>query len=293
MESNTMHRHVVARCACALAIAIAAVALLRTASAQTVTTQIDLTGSWLPLSTEDVSNDTYPVDYMALPLSDEGRVRALSYNESQLSMIDRQCEGRPVWYFVQGPFGFTLWRNTDPTKGQATSYTIGAWENRLPMTIWMDGRPQPSKYAEHSRAGFTTGRWEGNTLVATTTNMKASYIRKNGPPMSDHATVTTRYFRHGDLLTVLLVIEDPYYLAEPYTITKTFERSPTEITTVGPPCISTFEGTALDAPTPHWNPDKNPFVDELTKKWGIPREVVLGYPETLYPDYRQKLKNAR
>jgi hypothetical protein len=161
------------------------------------------------------------------------------------------------------------------------------------MTIWMDGRPRPSKYAEHSRAGFTTGRWEGNTLVATTTNMKASYIRKNGPPMSDHATVTTRYFRHGDLLTVQLVIEDPYYLAEPYTITKTFERSPTEITTVGPPCISTFEGTALDAPAPHWNPDKNPFVDELTKKWGIPGEVVLGYPETLYPDYRQKLKNTR
>ena len=35
------------------------------------------------------------------------------------------------------------------------------------MTIWMDGRPQPSKYAEHTRGGFTTGRWEGNTLVAS------------------------------------------------------------------------------------------------------------------------------
>ena len=25
------------------------------------------------------------------------------------------------------------------------------------MTIWMDGRPHPSEYAEHTRGGFTTG----------------------------------------------------------------------------------------------------------------------------------------
>ena len=67
--------------------------------------------------------------------------------------------------------------------------------------VHMDGRPHPPKHVAFP-LGHSTGRWEGNTLVATTTNMKASYIRKNGPPMSDHATVTTRYFRHGDLLAV-------------------------------------------------------------------------------------------
>ena len=80
-----------------------------------------------------------------MPLNDEGRTRALSYNESQLAMIERQCEGWPPFYFVQGPFGLKIWSDTDPVKGTTISWTIGAWEDRAPMTIWMDGRPHPSE----------------------------------------------------------------------------------------------------------------------------------------------------
>jgi hypothetical protein len=191
---------------------------------------------------------------------------------------------------VQGPFGLKIWSDIEPAKGTVISYTIGAWEDKAPMVIWMDGRPHPSAYAEHTRGGFTTGHWEGTTLVARTTHMKAGFVRMNGPPSSAKATMTTRFFRHGDLLTVLAVIEDPYYLAEPYVLSKTFQQSAAELSPVGPPCISTFEGTALDAPAPHYLPEKNPFVDELTKKYGIPRDVILGHPDTLYPDYRSKLK---
>jgi hypothetical protein len=31
-------------------------------------------------------------------------------------------------------------------------------------------------------------------------------------------------------------------------------------------------------------------VDEMTKKFGVPREAALGAPETLYPEYRKKMK---
>ena len=55
--------------------------------------QFDFTGSWAPLATEDVQNDSLPVDYLGLALTDEGRTRALSYDESQKSMIERQCAG--------------------------------------------------------------------------------------------------------------------------------------------------------------------------------------------------------
>ena len=57
------------------------------------------------------------MDYLGLPLNDEGRTRALSYNESQLAMIERQCEGWPPFYFVQGPFGLKIWSDTEPVKG--------------------------------------------------------------------------------------------------------------------------------------------------------------------------------
>ena len=215
-------------------------------------------------------------------------MRALSYSESQLSMIERQCQGWPAFYFVQGPFGLKIWSETDPLKGNVISYTIGAWEDRAPLTIWMDGRPHPSKYAEHTRAGFTTGAWEGNTLVAYTTHMKAGFLRKTGAASSDEATMTTRFYRHGDLLTVLAIIEDPIYLAEPWILSRSFQLSATALSPIGPPCITAYEGSSRET-APHYLPEKNPFVDEMTTKYGVPREAAIGTPETLYPEYRRKI----
>jgi hypothetical protein len=285
MGSNTLLVNVVS-----LRPAIALVVLLWPLTNQSAFAQAELAGSWAPKNTEDISRDSYPVDYIGLPLNNEGRTRALSYNESQLAMIERQCEGWPAFYFVQGPFGLKIWSDTEPVKGATVSWTIGAWEDRAPMTIWMDGRPHPSTYAEHTRGGFTTGRWEGDTLVAYTTHMKAGFIRKNGPPSSDQATMTSHFWRHGDILTVLAVIEDPIYLAEPHIVTKSFQLTATPMSPVGPPCVSAFEGRRPGESVPHYVPEKNPFVDELTKLFHIPREAVLGDVETLYPEYRKKIK---
>jgi hypothetical protein len=264
-------------------------ATLLCAVARPAFAQAELTGSWNPLGTEDVSNDSVPVDYMGLPLNQDARLRALTYSESLLGMAEHQCEGWPAFYFVTGPFGLKIWSEIEPVKGTVVSYTIGGWVDRLPLVVWMDGRPHPSQYAEHTRTGFTTGRWEGNTLVSYTTHMKAGNLRKTGPPMSDLAALTTRFYRHGDILTVLAVIEDAVYLTEPMVWTKSFELSATELAPQVLPCIVAFEGTTPGNEVPHYRPEKNPFVDEMTRKYGVPRDAVLGFPETLYPEYRQKL----
>jgi hypothetical protein len=252
--------------------------------------QPDVTGSWGATGNEDLAGDSVPVDYTGVPLNQEGRLRALTYNESQYSMIERQCQGLPVFYFVQGPFGIRIWNTTEPVKGNTISYTVGAWENRAPLVIWMDGRPHPSKYAEHTRGGFTTGHWEGNTLVAYTTHMKANFIRKTGPPLSDEATLTTRFYRHGDVLTVLAIVEDPIYLTEPQIMTRSFQLQNTELSPVGPPCVSAYQGRMPGDSVPHYVPEQNPFVDEMTDRYGVPRDAALGMPETLYPEYRKKMK---
>ena len=71
----------------------------------------------------------------------------------------------------------------------------------------LDGRAaHPSEYDLHTRSGFTTGRWDGNTLVARTTHMKAGLLRRVGAPVSDRSTMTTRLSRHGDILAVLVII---------------------------------------------------------------------------------------
>ena len=144
--------------------------------------------------TEDVQNDSLPVDYLGLALTDEGRTRALAYDESQKSMIERQCQGWGASYAVLGPFGLRVSSQTDPVTNRIVSYTIDAWEDWNGMIIWMDGRPRPSEYALHTQAGFTTGRWEGGALVARTTHMKAGFIRKTGVPLTDQATIDWRFY---------------------------------------------------------------------------------------------------
>jgi hypothetical protein len=155
----------------------------------------------------------------------------------------------------------------------------------------MDGRPHPSKNAPHDRGGFTTGEWQGTTLVAYTTHIKAGSIRRNGAPSSDEATMTTHFIRHGDLLTVLEIIEDPIYLTEPEIISKNFQLDANAQSPVGPPCVAGYEGVG-EGKVPHYLPDTNPSIDELTKFYGIPREATLGGAETMYPEFRKKIKDS-
>jgi len=284
MGSDAMHSQMTRSVPALIAASVLCLLTCRAAAAQA-----EITGSWAARNHEVLAGDGLPVDFTGIPLNEEGRIRALSYSESQLSMIERQCQGWPAFYMVQGPFGLKIWSDSDPVKGSVISYTIGAWEDRAPLTIWMDGRPHPSKYAEHTRSGFTTGKWEGNTLVAYTTHMKAGFLRKTGAPSSDEATMTTRFYRHGDILTVLAVIEDPIYLAEPWILSRSFQLSATPLSTTGPPCVTAYEASVGET-APHYDPDKNPFVDEMTKKYGVPRDASTGNPETLYPEYRKKIR---
>ena len=62
----------------------------------------------------------------------------------------------------------------------------------------------------------------GHALETTTTHLKWGWIRRNGVIASDQATVMTRYVRHGDVLTITVVVSDPMYLTEPYVKTIDF-----------------------------------------------------------------------
>ena len=270
----------------------AAVAFLCVAlTASKASAQFDFVGSWAPIASEDVQNDTLPVDYLGLALTDEGRTRALSYDESQSSMLERQCRGWGTAYGMLGPFGLVVTSQTDPTTKQLVSFTIAAWEDWTGLTIWMDGRPRPSEHALHMQSGFTVGRWEKGAIVARTTHMKEGLIRKQGVPLSDQATIDWRFYRHGNVLTVLMVATDPLYLAEPEVVSKSFRLSPRPLD-YRAECVVAYEGKEPGDSVPHFPPDKNPFANEFMNLYHLPREAVLGYPETIYPEYRKKIKDS-
>ena len=60
--------------------------------------------------------------------------------------------------------------------------------------------------------GFSTGRYDGDMLIVETTHLKQGWIRRNGIPMSDQATMTEYYVRFGDMFTRLI---DPHRSGEP------------------------------------------------------------------------------
>jgi hypothetical protein len=93
-------------------------------------------------------------------------------------------------------------------------------------TIWMDDRPHPPEYAAHTWQGFSTGKWEGDTLTVTTTHLKTGWIRRNGIPRSDRAVLTEHWIRHGDYLTLASIITDPAYLTEPFIRTTNWVLDP-------------------------------------------------------------------
>ena len=80
--------------------------------------------------------------------------------------------------------------------------------------------------AEHTWMGFSTGRWDGEVLVVTTTHIKQMWHRRNGVPQSDQVTLTERFALHGQVLTYVTIVEDPVYLTEPLVKTTNMLRNP-------------------------------------------------------------------
>ena len=69
------------------------------------------------------------------------------------------------------------------------------------------------------------------SLKVITTKMKPGYLRNNGVPYSENATVTEYFDRHkesnGDeWLTVTTLVEDPKYLNQPFITSSHFKKEP-------------------------------------------------------------------
>ncbi|MES1255240.1 MAG: hypothetical protein ABUS56_06525 [Acidobacteriota bacterium] len=260
--------------------------------------QLDLAGTWANRLHEDWT-DRMPgpdvVDYLGLPLNDQGRARGLSYSAAQLSMPERQCMYYQPFYLNMGPQSFKMWSESEPVTGRLVAWKISGAVDRGGRTIWMDGRPHPSDNALHTFGGFSTGVWQGNTLTVRTTHMKAGYVRRNGVPSSPNTVLTEHFIRHGDVMTVISVVEDPAYLSEHYVLSRNWQLD--AVTPVSPyprQCDPEVEvpGIGSAGTVPHYLPGQNPFTTEVGDLYHLPLDAVLGGPETLYPEYRKKLKDS-
>ena len=259
--------------------------------------QFDLTGSWASRLHEDYIERGPGADlgdYTGLPLTDEARARALLYDATIPSMQERQCLPMAPWSILYRPLPMRIWSETD-ASGVVVSWNIGGDLLRSVLTIWMDGRPRPSANAFYPSSGFTTGRWEGDTLVTYTTHLKASTLRRgNGIPSSDLATVTTYITRHDDLLTITAFQEDPLYLTQPHVVSRVWQLNPKGDVPRVNICTSVTEIPRLEDSgiVPHLLPGDNPSLTFMPRTYGVPLEAAMGHAETLYPEYRKTLRKT-
>src|SRR5215472_8992110 len=166
--------------------------------------QFDLSGSWAPRYHEDFAERIPGPDlanFLGLPINEAARRWALSWNASRLTLPEHQCQVHNAAYIYRGPLLLRIWEDRDPQSQKlvAIKNYISTYEQT--RTIWMGDRPHPPEYAAHTWQGFSTGVWEGDMLTVNTTHLKIGWIRRNGIPRSDRATLIEHWIRHSNYLT--------------------------------------------------------------------------------------------
>jgi cyclase len=255
----------------------------------------DVAGEWNLTNNEEDTTAQPPLgDYLGIPFNAAGRQRADTTAESIWGTPEYQCRPHSAPHQWRGLGGARILKEQDPLTREVKAYHI-QFMRSLDWPVFMDGRPHPPAWAPHSWTGFSTGQWIGNTLKITTTHLKDGYLKRGGPQTSDMFTMTDYLTRHGEILTIVTVVDDPIYQDEPYVESTTYTIELTSNVAMETCNGSSFaENGGTDRHhVPHFLPGQNTALTEWLKKddW-IPVEPTRGGAKTIYPEYRSTLDGS-
>jgi hypothetical protein len=281
-----------------IVLGAAAAALLRTTtSAQAPggggVVRTDISGDWVPAINEDQPHRAPGPelgDYTGLPLNDADRQKAISWDATILSQPERQSQAHPAQYWMRGPQPpLRILKILDPVTQTQVAYTLAGGFGRADRVVWMDGRPHPSDYSEHTWDGFSTGVWDNGQLVVTTTHMKQGVIQRNGSATSPYGVMTEHWFRHGTMMTMFWSVDDPIFLEEPMVRTHNWAWNPNGNMGFGNPFESVDE--LGDKPL-GWVPafPLGTKHTEFAEAHNLPYKATLGGKDNTYPEYMDKIK---
>jgi cyclase len=256
---------------------------------------IDLTGYWTSPRHEDslYSGDGGGIaSYGGFPLNEAGRLWALSYNASRLADRAHQCDGYTVPHMMRALGNMAMWEERDPNTRRLVAIHVWGQTTEGHRVIWMDGRSHPPAWAPRTYRGFSTGEFVGDALRVYTTHTKQEWLERNGAPQSDRATTVEFITRNGDHLNDLAIVTDPAFLAEPRIMSTDYSRAPVDHRSWLYACDDGEQ--VLDRPRDSVpsNPfGKQQFLHENADKFKVPLAANLGGPETMYPEYVQRIKS--
>ncbi|HEX6999557.1 MAG TPA: hypothetical protein VF322_15565 [Gammaproteobacteria bacterium] len=221
--------------------------------------QVDLTGYWVALVTEDWlwrMITPPPGDATSVPLNPEGRRVAAEWDPARDVASGEACRPFGAAGLMRLPLRLHItWQDENTLKIE----TDAGEQTRL---LHFGSAATPP--AEKSWQGFTTAEWthpvggfdlkavlsgrppappDGppkGSLKAVTTHLRAGYLRKNGVPYSENAVLTEFFSRvsafGNDYLTVLSIVHDPMYLNSDFVTSSHFKREPDDSNWSPSPC---------------------------------------------------------
>ena len=201
---------------------------------------IDLTGYWVSYVTE---NWRYRMvtpakgEYRRIPSSPAAVPIINAWDPSSDERAGNQCKSYGAGNIMSVPGRVHItWQDADTLRIETDAGT---------QTRLFHFRPGASSSTARSWQGDSTATWDGGSLRVVTTNLRAGYLRKNGVPYGESATVT-EYFDiaplpdGGKLLLVTTTVEDPVYLNGPYVVSPHFKKEADGSKWDPTPCSSTW-----------------------------------------------------
>ena len=201
---------------------------------------IDLTGYWVSIVNEDWRwrMVTAPVgDFPGIPLNPAGQKLARGWNPAS----DGSCQAFGAAALLRMPTRVHItWDNDHALKletdnGQQTRHLPFDRSPARAEVRSLQGR-SVAEWVTPARGGFGFGRAfgpppPGGSLKVVTNNLSGGWLRRNGVPYSENATVTEYFDRFpvpndGEWFSVTTVVEDPAYLANRFVTSSHFRREP-------------------------------------------------------------------
>jgi hypothetical protein len=209
---------------------------------------IDLTGYWVSYVTE---NWRYRMvtpakgEYRRIPASPAALPLIKAWDPASDERAGEQCKsyGAAAIMSVPGRLHIT-WQDANTLRIDTDA---GRQTRLLRFTERAASFNGPATWQ-----GESIARWErvpapdtGGSLRVVTTKMRAGYLRKNGVPYSDRATVTEHFDvaplpDGGQLLLVNTTVDDPVYLNGPYIVSPHFKKERDGSKWDPTPCSSTW-----------------------------------------------------
>ena len=205
---------------------------------------IDLTGTWVPLITEDwrVRMVTPKKgDYESVPISNEGRKVADAWDPAKDEAAGQLCKGYGAAAVMRLPGRVRIsWENDNTLKIETEAGTQTRHLQFIPPTEQAPSGPpsyQGISVAAWETAGGGRGTRAGDLKVVTR-NLLPGYLRKNGVPYSANAVVTEWFdvitgAPPNDNTTYMVVdteVYDPLYLTQTFVTSTHFKKLPANAT---------------------------------------------------------------